>query len=366
MSQFCNESYPRLPRSFASPKESLPAEVIAGFFNAYKPEECHHYLWQMLKWYGREKSEESVIELPDCLFFFEKLICFIEAAYLLHHKAQSGSPEEDVAKPGKDTYQVTDPENPLSQVIRIIKHSMDAEKIFLLGTYPLHPAGLGNEYDLLVLVNDTRNRPNDEFESLINNRTADTVPVFASVYKLSKVNEMIRKGNYFFCTSCVPEKLIYDAGRIPLTTAEATEVIPINDLKQIHDGWMEKANGFYMGAVKFLQAGQFSLCGFMLHQAAEHSLNALLQPLMQFRVLTHNLHKLIRYARRFSPEICSFFPRDTDAEIRLFQLLQKAYIHARYKDTFELKEEEAKILLERVQSLLQTIAEVSAKLMQGE
>lgn len=45
---------------------------------------------------------------------------------------------------------------------------------------------------------------------------------------------------------------------------------------------------------------------------------------MQFRVLTHNLHKLMRHARRFSPEMGNSFPRDTDLEIRLFQLLQKA------------------------------------------
>lgn len=280
MGQPCYSPYPCLPHRFATPKERLPAEVIAGFFGAYASEEYHSYLWQIRKWHGREKVNSLLLISRIACSFLEKLLCFVEAAYLLHHKAQSGGSEEDVAKPGIDTDQVTDPEDPLGPVIRIINHSMDAEKIFLLGTYPLHPAGSGDEYDLLVLVNDTPNRPTDEFESLINNRTTGTVPVFARLYKLSKVGEMIRNGSYFFRTACVPEKLIYDAGRIPLATPEATEAIPLNGLKQMRDGWIAKANSFYTGAVRPLQAGQFSLSGFMLHQVVEYGLNALLHPLM--------------------------------------------------------------------------------------
>ena len=95
----------------------------------------------------------------------------------------------------------------------------------------------------------------------------------------------------------------------------------------------------------------------MLHQAAEHALNALLQPLMQFRIQTHNLHKLMRNARRFSIEIFNLFPRNTDEEIRLFQVLQKAYIHARYKDSFEVYAEDAMMLLERIKGLVEKIGE---------
>jgi HEPN domain-containing protein len=249
-------------------------------------------------------------------------------------------------------------EAPLVPVINIIKNSMDVEKIFLLGNYPLQPADLGEEYDLLVLVKDTHNRPNDEFESLIHNRSIDTVPVNASVFKLSKVNEMILNGNYFFSAFCVPEKLIYDAGRIRLESPPAKHDLPgFKVLKQIHEGMMEKANGFVAGAINFYQSNDFSLSGFMLHQAAEHGLNSLLQPLMQFRLHTHNLHKLMRITRRFSIEVFNLFPRDTDTEIRLFQLLQKAYIHARYKDNFEVKEEDAAVLLERTKLLLQKVGE---------
>jgi len=354
----CYEPHHYLPLWLEKAEANYPAEVVSRFFDAYELPECRLFLWQMLKWYGREKDEEAFPDSADCIFFFEKLISFIEAAYLIHQKDQpkpeTGTPEI----PEKNKDEITEMEDPLVPVINIIKNSMDAEKIFLLGNYPLQPAELGDEYDLLILVKDTHNRPNDEFESLVHNRSCDTVPVHASVYKLSKVNEMIGNGNYFFSTFCVPEKLIYDAGRIQLESPVAKHDLPrLKVLKQIHTGMMEKANGFVAGAINFYESKEFSLSGFMLHQAAEHGLNSLLQPLMQFRLHTHNLHKLMRITRRFSLELFNLFPRDTESEIRLFQLLQKAYIHARYKDTFEVKEEEAAVLLERIKLLLHTAGE---------
>lgn len=354
----CHEPHHYLPLWLEKAEANYPAEVVSRFFDAYELPECRLFLWQMLKWYGREKDEEAFPDSADCIFFFEKLIRFIEAAYLIHQK-EPPKPEKDTAEiPEKNKDEITEMEDPLVPVINIIKNSMDAEKIFLLGNYPLQPAELGDEYDLLILVKDTHNRPNDEFESLVHNRSSDTVPVHASVYKLSKVNEMIGNGNYFFSTFCVPEKLIYDAGRIQLEIPVAKHDLPrLKVLKQIHTGMMEKANGFVAGAINFFESKEFSLSGFMLHQAAEHALNSLLQPLMQFRLHTHNLHKLMRITRRFSLEIFNLFPRDTESEIRLFQLLQKAYIHARYKDTFEVKEEEAAVLLERIKLLLHTAGE---------
>lgn len=100
----------------------------------------------------------------------------------------------------------------------------------------------------------------------------------------------------------------------------------------------------------------------MLHQSVEHGLNALLVPLLQFRLQTHNLHKLMRFVRRFSLEIFNLFPRDTINETNLFQLLQKAYIHARYKDSFQVSEQEVEALLERVKQLLQKVTEEFSKI----
>lgn len=357
------ESHHYLPLYLEKAQVKYPIRVLAGFFRMYDLPRARFYLWQLLKWYGREEGKEILLDHSECFSFYEEIICFMEAANLLLQKDEEKSGNEAQESPTINTMEKiiasdNEPEDQLNTVINIIKKSMDVEKIYLLGKFPLLPEGLGDEYDLLILVSEKANRPNDEFESLVQNRSADTVPVHTSVYKIGKVNEMIRSGHYFFSTFCIPENLIYDAGRIKLETPLPKHDLPrLKVLKLIHKDNIEKAHGFFLGATNYYAAKEYSLCGFMLHQVVEHGLNSLLQPLMQFRIHTHNLNKLMRTARRFSMEIFNLFPRDTDGEIKLFQILQKAYIHARYKDSFEVTEEEAGILLERIKDLLQKIEE---------
>jgi hypothetical protein len=59
--------------------------------------------------------------------------------------------------------------------------------------------------------------------------------------------------------------------------------------------------------------------------------------------------------RDLSPEICTPFPSDTQEEIILFQLLQKAYIHARYKDNFTICRQQCEALISRVASVLEIL-----------
>ncbi|MEO6683510.1 MAG: HEPN domain-containing protein [Ginsengibacter sp.] len=357
------EPHHHLPLYLESNQVKNPMGVFKEFFKRYDLPYARLYLWQLLKWYCREEDTDILLDHSECFSFYEEIVCVIEAANLILLKEQeSAETRNDISTTKyadeKIITEFNEPECPLDSVINIIKNSMDVEKIYLLGSFPLQPAGLGDEYDLLILVKDTRNRPIEEFESLIQNRSTDTVPVFNSVFKLSKVNALMLNGNYFFSTFCIPDRLIYDAGRVEIETPPASHNLPgWKELDQTHKAILEKANGFLIGAIHYFEQHEYSLCGFMLHQAAEHGLNSLLQPLMQFRVQTHNLHKLMRMARRFSIEVFNLFPRDTDSEIRLFQTLQKAYIHARYKDSFEVCAEDAELLLERIKFLLEKIGE---------
>lgn len=357
------EPHHYLPIYLKKEQVKNPMSVMADFFQRYDLPTSRLFLWQLLKQYVCEHAKGTLLDYSACFCFYEEIICFIEAANLLLKQNQENSGQEKrisglMPATEKISSPFDNPEAPLFAVIRIIKNSMDVEKIFLLGKYLLQPPALEEEYDLMILVRENCNRSNDEFESLVQNRSLDTVPVHSNVYKVSKVNELIRNGNYFFSTCCIPENLIYDAGRIHLEMLPAKQNFPDREeLRRTHKNILEKANGFLLGAANYYTSKEYSLCGFMLHQAAEHGLNSLLQPLMQFRIQTHNLHKLMRNARRFSLEIFNLFPRNTDREIKLFQLLQKAYIHARYKDSFEVKAEDAEVLLDRIKVLLEKIGE---------
>jgi HEPN domain-containing protein len=247
--------------------------------------------------------------------------------------------------------------NPLTEdlepIIYTITRAMDTEKIFLLNTYPANPEVLGKEYDLLVLTGEKGKRPMHEFESLVDNRCHDFAPLTISIHKWATVNQLLANGNIFFSKMCTAEKLIYDSGKGVLTTPVFINPAPSGYvLKEEFRQQMAKAKNFLLGAITYKMTREFQLGTFMLHQAVEQTLNAFLLPLMGFRLQTHNLQKLLLYVRRLSTTLYyDVFPRNTDKEIQLFQLLQKAYIYGRYKNNFQVSEETMQILIDRIISL---------------
>jgi predicted transcriptional regulator len=52
------------------------------------------------------------------------------------------------------------------------------------------------------------------------------------------------------------------------------------------------------------------------------------------------------------------FPRQTDEEDRLFNLLKDAYIDARYKKDYKITREELEYLAKRVEKLCDLVAEI--------
>ncbi|HSZ33936.1 MAG TPA: HEPN domain-containing protein [Puia sp.] len=241
----------------------------------------------------------------------------------------------------------------LDPIIYIICQAMPVEKIFLLGIYPANPSTLGIEYDLLVLFNALDKRPTHELESLILNRCHDFAMISVSVFNINKVNQMLREGNIFFSSICNSEKILFDKDGLHLANSSLCEQRPdFYKIEAEFSGLMSKASAFLRGAISYRKTNDFQLSAFMLHQTVEHTMNAFLCPLMGCRIQTHNLTKLLLYARRFSIRFYEIFPRDTDKEVKLYQTLQKAYIYGRYKNNFQVEEETLLILVDRSVALI--------------
>lgn len=239
------------------------------------------------------------------------------------------------------------------QLISAIIRSMDAEKIYLLNKYPSRTETFTEEYDLLIIVNDTGGQPMNRFESLLHDRSHAIAPVFASVYPVDRVNNAIATGNTFFVNACQPHQLVYDAGRRDIFKARS---VPGTNVPY-HSCFSINATQFLQGAIHYHDRQQYPLACFMLHQSVEQALSALLIPLMQFHLKTHNLSRLLRLARRFSMEVYNVFPRHTMQEDQLFRLLQKAYLQSRYMNSFTVTAAETTLLVERCTLLLQKVKE---------
>jgi HEPN domain-containing protein len=394
-SAICRE-YDGLVRRLTLDETQMPALFFRRFFAFRNQEQWLELLEEWLE-YGLSKSSirdyTHVDELPEALELLEGLC---EACWLLHKdykeskqaerpaepwdgetekrsESNRSSPDEstNAANNGEpqqlcvETRNASCNDEELAAIIGMINASMDVEKVFLLGRFASVPAELGAVYDLLVLVKDGINRPMDELESFIRNRSEELSPVHATVMKMSKLNDLLKNGNWYFHHCCSAANLVYDAGSIQLLHREQVLAPAATAMDAHYDPMLAKAEGFLAGARHYHESGEYALAAFSLHQAMEHGINAVLVPLMQFRFRTHSLHKLLCFVRRISPSLYDLFPRNTEAEQTLFQLLQKAYIHARYKDSFAVSGEQSAVLLERVGAFLEQVPVVYGEVKLG-
>lgn len=73
---------------------------------------------------------------------------------------------------------------------------------------------------------------------------------------------------------------------------------------------------------------------------------------------SHNLSELMNAAKKHTTEIFRVFPRDTQEEQRLFDLLQRAYIESRYNPDFEITKEDIDALIPKVEYLRNIVERV--------
>ncbi len=102
----------------------------------------------------------------------------------------------------------------------------------------------------------------------------------------------------------------------------------------------------------------------MLHQAAEQALITLLKITTGLHLNTHSLDRFIRCGSMVSDKLALLFPRNSEKNERLFQLIQKAYIDTRYKDDYSISVDNLLILTERVRALENIVKETCSNLSQ--
>jgi HEPN domain-containing protein len=214
------------------------------------------------------------------------------------------------------------------------------------------PPGIA-AYDLLVVTPAGERRSDYELQDIIENRCREEVGVTVLVHDIGYVNKRISEGQYFFAGIRREGILLFDAGRTPLENPGACDLGEVRSMAdRDFERWKRQSRAFFRSAEFNLGISEWKTAMFMLHQAAEQMYQAILLTFMGYKPTTHNLDKLRRYTNRFSIELALLFPRNDGEEDRLFRLLLAGYVDARYKEVFEVKETDARLLTERIQKLL--------------
>ncbi|TMU56071.1 HEPN domain-containing protein [Flagellimonas algicola] len=220
-----------------------------------------------------------------------------------------------------------------------------------------------SDYDLLVVLTHDDTHQKFRIENKVNAELRDTGKVKTTIslifHSIKHLNKALTTGNYFFKDIKEEGILLYDSEKFRL--APPKKMTPEQyqqKAQEYYDQWFETANSFYKHYNYAFQDNDLNLAAFQLHQATERYYTTILLVFTDYRPKDHNLETL-----GIKAEMCdkrfAIFPKSTKEEERLFELLKKAYIDARYKmDEYSITHPELEYLAEKVQLLKQITEEI--------
>lgn len=183
-------------------------------------------------------------------------------------------------------------------------------------------------------------------------RMAFTTTIQFIQESIGDFNKAIQNGRYFYTDIKKEGIMLYDSKRHILARRRKLNFQEIRDLaKEYYDDKFDKVNGFLRQANHAYNDIDYRMASFLLHQACENCYRAIVLTFTLYSDKVHNLEELSRLAKTHTLEISKAFPRDTDEEKRIFQLLTEAYVQARYNPHFVVIKEDIEAIIPKVELL---------------
>ena len=260
----------------------------------------------------------------------------------------------------------------LQQLVALIReHIKQVEMVVLFGSYAKNkyvdydqrvefgtPTYYMSDYDIVILTRkpigaieySLYEKIKDRFFEN-KNRPFHTHPQFLN-YGIDDFNHALTKAHYFETEIKQDGVILYDSGAYKLARRRKLDYTEIKERAQKYfDDKFGRANQFLKGVTFYCEDGDCRMASFHLHQSVENFLRTIPMVFILYGYKSHNLSELMNATKKHTAEIFRVFPRDTDEEKRLFDLLQRAYIESRYNPDFEIAKGDIDALLPKIERL---------------
>ncbi|TDW16560.1 hypothetical protein EV128_13412 [Rhizobium azibense] len=246
-------------------------------------------------------------------------------------------------------------------------------KIILFGSYcrgtwvdePHTMKGYRSDYDILVIVNSKQLAEPQYWDKATDRLMWDKdvkTPVGLIVHGAREVNNFLADGQYFFVDILREGIVLYELDARPLaeprpqTPADAYRIA-----KEFFEDRIPHAKVFLKTAAFCIREQDFKEAAFLLHQAIEQAYAAFLLVRTSYSPPSHNLKFLRGLAEDQDRRLIDAWPRDQHRYTAWYNILNEAYVKARYSKHFEITEEALGWLLERTQQLHQIVAAICSQ-----
>jgi HEPN domain-containing protein len=200
--------------------------------------------------------------------------------------------------------------------------------------------------DLLIILDEKDKGKRESISAIAENLSGDTIKLITVVHSIDAVNANLEAGNPFF-TTLQRLQLVYDSNRSSLSLP--TDKAISESFQEANQRKADLAIMFYETASECASDNLNDVAAFMLHQTVELTCIALLRTCLGYKPTTHSIKKrLLLLIENITLEVSEIFPRSTNEEDELFDILQRAYSDVRYKYDYTVSADKVFILLDRV------------------
>lgn len=216
-----------------------------------------------------------------------------------------------------------------------------------------------SDYDILVvtstrfqryIINHILSKATDNYYKGKNRYVSTTVQFIDE--SIDDLNKAIDKNRYFYTDIKREGIMLYNSGRYKLARRRKLNYREIKELaEEYYNDRFERANSFLRSARYSYKDQDYKIASFHLHQACENYYNSIILTFTLYSPKEHSLITLSGRAKTHTLESSEAFPRDTEEEKRLFDLLQDAYVQARYNLHFRVTKEDIEALIPKVERL---------------
>ena len=236
-------------------------------------------------------------------------------------------------------------------------------KIILFGSYargtfvdePHTSKGYRSDFDILVIVSNKELADPKYWDKATDRLMWDKeieTPVGLIVHGAREISNFLHDGQYFFVDLAREGIVLYEFDDRPL--AEPKPLSPADALRVAEEHFKRHfpdARDF-ADVAKFLVAkGNLHLAAFNLHQAVETAYSCYLLTLTNYSPPSHNLKFLRGLSEDRDRRLVDIWPREQQRFTAWYNILNEAYVKARYSKQFEISEEALAWLQERTAEL---------------
>lgn len=223
-----------------------------------------------------------------------------------------------------------------------------------------------SDYDLLVVTKRRLGERESTVEARVRERFAagkndENLPRPQIINEsISKLNDALTMGRYFYVEIVAKGIMLYDSGECQLATPGELDYAEIKKMaEEYYDDKFSDGLDFFKGANFYYQEENYHMTAFMLHQATESYLKTIPLVYILYGYKEHDLQFLIEKCKPYTLELAKVFPCNTDEEKRLFDLLRRAYLEARYnKKNFIVTKADIDALVPKIELLRDIVEKV--------